>query len=519
MKRLLLVLATLVLAPLATVCVAQPSEWRITPYLWIPGVDGTLGTFGTGSGLAGRVDVDTSGLSDSLRLGGAMVHATWRSGRWSAFGDWTYANVKADTATPFTTLYSGVDVKVKGNIVEAYGGYELLGARDSHLDVFGGIRYYDLELGLGLREAALPGVLLTSDSNWVDGVVGVRWDTRFAGNWEAFASADVGGGGSDVSWQLFGGVGYQFGWGSVVGGWRHLHVDYEKSGFKLDAAISVHSSARRSSSDDAGRSILEGGTVGRNVSLMMLVGALLAATPGWAQGKPSDATDMQALQAAVRADKRGYVASTLGAERRRGHEVLADLRHVSASARVGQPSANRGARRRGGARPDHRRPPCQERRKGAGRGGRRGAQGAAHASRSGDEGVACAEGDPLPATGVEDPRGAGLRPGDDDTVDQAVRRPGRVQSRARDAGLLRFSPNCFLRERASARQMLGMRNDGTGPGSSSSRCSRAPEQPVRSLPQLTSQRTPLLPSSRSPLAPKRSVIWCRDCPTRRFANF
>ena len=55
---------------------------------------------------------------------------------------------------------------------------------------------------------------------------------------QAVASADVGAGGSDLSWQLFGGVGYRFGWGSVVGGWRHLHVDIEKSGFKLDGALS-----------------------------------------------------------------------------------------------------------------------------------------------------------------------------------------------------------------------------------------------------------------------------------------
>lgn len=39
--------------------------------------------------------------------------------------------------------------------------------------------------------------------------------------------------------------------------------------------------------------------------------SLLAAAPGWAQDKASDATDMQALQTAVRADKRSYVASTL----------------------------------------------------------------------------------------------------------------------------------------------------------------------------------------------------------------
>jgi outer membrane PBP1 activator LpoA protein len=41
------------------------------------------------------------------------------------------------------------------------------------------------------------------------------------------------------------------------------------------------------------------------------MGTLILASPAWPQPKASDATDMQALQAAVRADKRGYVASTL----------------------------------------------------------------------------------------------------------------------------------------------------------------------------------------------------------------
>lgn len=237
MRPVLRLLCFAVLAFVASTAAAQTDGWRITPYAWIAGFDGTVGASSAGSGLTGRIDVDTDGLSDNIRLGGAMLHGTWRSGRWTAFGDWTYANAKADSPTRFATLYAGVDVKVKGNIVEAYGGYELTGARDSHLDVFGGVRYYNLEIGLGLREAALPGVLLTEDRDWVDGVVGVRWDSRFAGNWEAFASADVGGGGSDVSWQLFGGIGYRFGWGSIVGGWRHLHIDYEKSSFKLDAAL------------------------------------------------------------------------------------------------------------------------------------------------------------------------------------------------------------------------------------------------------------------------------------------
>ena len=230
-------LLALSLLSAASETLAQSSV-RITPYLWGAGFEGTVGASGSGAGIGGRVDVDTESLSDSLRLAGGMLHVNWRSGRWTAFGDWTYANAKTDAPTPFTTLYAGVDVKVKGHIVEGYGGYEITGARDSHVDLFAGARYYTMELGLGLREGTLPGALLTADHDWVDGVVGARWDTRFAENWEAFASADVGAGGSDLTWQLIGGLGYRFGWGSVVGGWRHLHVDTRKGDFQLDGALS-----------------------------------------------------------------------------------------------------------------------------------------------------------------------------------------------------------------------------------------------------------------------------------------
>ena len=47
------------------------------------------------------------------------------------------------------------------------------------------------------------------------------------------------------------------------------------------------------------------------IAPVIVMGTLILASPAWPQPKASDATDMQALQAAVRADKRGYVASTL----------------------------------------------------------------------------------------------------------------------------------------------------------------------------------------------------------------
>jgi hypothetical protein len=48
-----------------------------------------------------------------------------------------------------------------------------------------------------------------------------------------------------------------------------------------------------------------------NVAALLFAVAMVAAPSAAAQGNAADATDMQALRAAVQADKRAYVASTL----------------------------------------------------------------------------------------------------------------------------------------------------------------------------------------------------------------
>jgi Spy/CpxP family protein refolding chaperone len=49
----------------------------------------------------------------------------------------------------------------------------------------------------------------------------------------------------------------------------------------------------------------------KNFTAVVFAAALIAAQSAWAQDKAADVTDMQALRAAVRADKRAFVESTL----------------------------------------------------------------------------------------------------------------------------------------------------------------------------------------------------------------
>ncbi len=217
---------------------AAPAEegLRITPYLWYAGFDGTVGA-ADGAVPGGSVDADFSKLWNNLQLRGAMLNLSWRRARYTVFGDWTYAKVSSDTPTRVPNLYSTVNAEVRGNIAYAVGGYDVLARDDAHLDLYAGARYYDLDITMGLQGAALGDRTLGGGARWTDAVIGARGIRHFGGAWEAQLQGDIGTGGSEFSWQLIGTLGYEYSWGSLVGGWRYLESNYKDETFKLDAAL------------------------------------------------------------------------------------------------------------------------------------------------------------------------------------------------------------------------------------------------------------------------------------------
>lgn len=232
-------LGVVAIAVLPAAHAQSASEWRVTPYLWAAGFDGTVGTGNGGdAALGSRVAVDFGSLADNLTAAGAMLNIGWRQGRWSAFGDWTWVKVESDAPTGLPVLFTGVEAQVKGNVVQANLGYELVGNKDGRLDAFVGARYYDLDVEMRLEGLLTGNRAIALGQRWTDAVAGVRGSTSLGAAWEAYAQFDVGAGESDLSWQSMGVVGYRFGWGTVFGGWRHLAVDVQKGDYRLDAAIS-----------------------------------------------------------------------------------------------------------------------------------------------------------------------------------------------------------------------------------------------------------------------------------------
>ena len=91
----------------------------------------------------------------------------------------------------------------------------------------------------GLTAASTQDISETED--WVDPYIGARAQWTFHRSWYALGRGDIGGfgGGSDLVWQVYGGLGTQLAeWAAIELGYRHLEFDYSSGELTTDVAYS-----------------------------------------------------------------------------------------------------------------------------------------------------------------------------------------------------------------------------------------------------------------------------------------
>ena len=94
-------------------------------------------------------------------------------------------------------------------LIQVGMGYSLINNSDGILDVTAGIRYLDLELELNTDLFTNRSV--SGSKDYTDFFIGVRGAKNITQKWYIPYEADIGTGDSDLSWQLFAGVGsYNF---------------------------------------------------------------------------------------------------------------------------------------------------------------------------------------------------------------------------------------------------------------------------------------------------------------------
>lgn len=221
-------------------------HFSVTPYLWLPYVDGTVNYNVRGGGTI-NAEVDPGSYLQSLDFAG-MVIGVARKGEWSVFTDYIYLHFSGDRSpVRYVTDPTGVvsvPVSVAGsaslvsNVWTLGGGYTVWRGESAFADVFGGVRLLDFQSTAGWKLATPivtlpPGGSTSQTLNKWDGIVGFKGQVRFGdSNWSLPYYFDIGAGSNNWTWQALLGVGYRFGWGELSLVVRSLNYYFDDD--KLD---------------------------------------------------------------------------------------------------------------------------------------------------------------------------------------------------------------------------------------------------------------------------------------------
>jgi hypothetical protein len=218
-------------------------QYDLTVYGWYTGIDTTFKSPGQ-LGREGDLTVDASDIIDNLEMT-AMGTVEARYNKWSIITDVMYLDVGDDANTTVTVgsapgipVNADVDVDLTAWVVNVGVGYDIAQADWGRFAVVGGARYLsaDIDSTIGLG-GPFPLERSQSEDFW-NGIVGVKGYIAAGDNWFLPYYADIGTGDSDLTWQLFGGIGYRFGWGDIKLGYRHIAFEQDDEEFVQDLALS-----------------------------------------------------------------------------------------------------------------------------------------------------------------------------------------------------------------------------------------------------------------------------------------
>ena len=218
----------------ASASAADTWQFTVTPYLWGAGQSGSARI---GNVIpAQNVDATFSDILSNLDFG-AMATFEARKDRWGILADAFYIKL-SHTSDPLlggdlgTAQFQGTNT-----LVEVAGAYRAWENNTAFFDVLLGVRYFNLSATIQLYPSKLlpKGRYESNSVDWTDGFVGIRSKWMFAERWSVLGYADVGTGGSEYSYQLIAGLGWNISKTFEVDlGYRLLQEDYSKTDFLYD---------------------------------------------------------------------------------------------------------------------------------------------------------------------------------------------------------------------------------------------------------------------------------------------
>ncbi len=209
----------------------NPWEFEFTPYFWLANMKGATAVEGAKSDISIGIDDILKELDFAFMATGGV-----RYKRVGLFADFLYLDVSPSSSTS-GSLYRRVDLRLEHTMFDPKLSYRVLESDDGWLDLLAGARYMDMDLELRLVPggASTPEVRGSGREQWWDAVGGIRGHYNFSDRVFATGLADIGGGSSDITWQVQAALGYRFSESlSLTAGYRYLHYDYINDDYAWD---------------------------------------------------------------------------------------------------------------------------------------------------------------------------------------------------------------------------------------------------------------------------------------------
>jgi opacity protein-like surface antigen len=200
------------------------SDWQFyfTPYLWMTGL-GTE-TRGVGPIPPTDTDVDFSQIWDHLNIA-LQGNFEARRGRFFTIVDFNYfdLSVDKDLSGP---VFTKLDLNMTGLLASASAGYWAIESDFASFGAFGGVQVFSTDIDLALQGMISPS--RSGEVTLVDPIIGVRSAIDLGSGFFINGSGTIGGFGVDskLTWQLFGGIGWQANdWLALRAGYRHFVIE------------------------------------------------------------------------------------------------------------------------------------------------------------------------------------------------------------------------------------------------------------------------------------------------------
>jgi len=209
-------------------------QFDIVPYVWGAGLEGDvkLGRLPTQG-----IEASFSDIWNSLNIAG-MAAFEARKGKWGVLVDAIYIDLSGTVPTPEELVFGQAKVSMKQQLYSGLITYRIHDSKKLSVDLGWGARYYRIDTDLELTSGIAQGRTRAAKVDWSDWLAGARVVGHPSKRWSLIGYADIGGGGSDLTWEAIAGADFAFNKTvSLAFGYRHLSVDYDENQFLYDVSM------------------------------------------------------------------------------------------------------------------------------------------------------------------------------------------------------------------------------------------------------------------------------------------